>query len=349
MLLVAAMAVLSAAAAVVFGEICDRVAVPQGVRRGFALVLAALALAGVGVVWSSEGPPWQVADRAWQRFTAPPKQSETNVTSRLFDLSSTCRVDLWRVSVDQFEANPLKGDGAGSFAAVWFQERPITLYSREGHSLYAETLGELGLVGLALLVAALAVPLAAAVRRRRDPLVAVALAPYAAFLAHAGVDWDWELAGVTLVALLAGAALVVTARGDMAARVALGAALRPPVRHRRARGALRLPRPRLRAAAAGADRKPPGPLAGRARRGEHRRPLRPLVVGRPAAAGPRGARTRAGRRRRGPTSVGRSTEEPERLRALGRLRRSPPRQGGGRRPRACGRPQSARSAAAGAA
>ncbi len=212
--LVVAMAVLSAVAAVVFGEVGDRVAVPRGARRAFALALAVLALAGVAVAWSSEGPPWKVADRAWQRFSAPPKETGANVTSRLFDLSSTGRVDLWRVSVDQFETDRLKGGGAGSFKAVWFQNRPNTLYSQEGHSLYTETLGELGIVGLALLVAFLAAPLAAAVRRRRDPLVAVALAPYAAFLAHAGVDWDWELAGITLVALLAGAALVVTARGD---------------------------------------------------------------------------------------------------------------------------------------
>ena len=41
-----------------------------------------------------------------------------------------------------------------------------------------------------------------------------ALATYAAFLAHATVDWDWELAGVTLVALTAAAALVIVARGD---------------------------------------------------------------------------------------------------------------------------------------
>jgi Flp pilus assembly protein TadD len=40
-----------------------------------------------------------------------------------------------------------------------------------------------------------------------------AAATYAAFLAHAAVDWDWELAGVTLVALMAAVALVVAARG----------------------------------------------------------------------------------------------------------------------------------------
>jgi hypothetical protein len=60
----------------------------------------------------------------------------------------------------------------------------------------------------------LAVPLIAAVRARRHPFAAPALGVYAAFLVHAGVDWDFELAGVTLVALLAAGALVVLARGE---------------------------------------------------------------------------------------------------------------------------------------
>ena len=41
-----------------------------------------------------------------------------------------------------------------------------------------------------------------------------ALAAFAAWTAHAAVDWDWELTGVTLVALLSGAALVASARDD---------------------------------------------------------------------------------------------------------------------------------------
>ncbi|HYT50946.1 MAG TPA: hypothetical protein VEL10_01935 [Gaiellaceae bacterium] len=41
---------------------------------------------------------------------------------------------------------------------------------RDAHSLYVETLAELGPIGLALLSAALVVPLVAAVRARRHPL-----------------------------------------------------------------------------------------------------------------------------------------------------------------------------------
>jgi hypothetical protein len=175
--------------------------------------LAALAVAGAAVLWSSHGAPWRVADRVWDQFTSPPKESGSDVTDRLFDFSANGRIELWRTSWHAFEADPVTGSGAGSFAATWFRERPGTLFfSREGHGLYTETLGELGLVGLVLLVSALAVPLLAAVRRRREPVVVAALGAYAAFLAHAGVDWDWELAGVTLVALLAGTSLVVSAR-----------------------------------------------------------------------------------------------------------------------------------------
>lgn len=212
-LLVVGMALVSATAAVVLGEVGDRVAIPRGARTGFSVLLAALAVAGVGVLWSSEGAPWRVANRVWGQFTAPPKATGADVTERLFDLSANGRIELWRVSWHAFEADPVAGSGAGSFAATWFRERPGTLFfSREGHGLYTETLGELGLVGLLLLAVALAVPLVAAVRRRRDPWMVAALATYAAFLAHAGVDWDWELAGVTLVAILAGVALVVSAR-----------------------------------------------------------------------------------------------------------------------------------------
>jgi hypothetical protein len=38
------------------------------------------------------------------------------------------------------------------------------------------------------------------------------LAAYSAFLVHAGVDWDWELSGVTLTALLVGSLGIVAAR-----------------------------------------------------------------------------------------------------------------------------------------
>ncbi len=83
---------------------------------------------------------------------------------------------------------------------------------RDAHSLYLETLAELGTVGLALLVLALGAPLVAAVRARGRPGVAVAAGAYGAFLLGAAADWDWEIASVTLAALLVGVALLAWAR-----------------------------------------------------------------------------------------------------------------------------------------
>ena len=83
-----------------------------------------------------------------------------------------------------------------------------------------------------LLLAALALPLVAAVRMRRHPFVPVAAAAYAVYLVHAVADWDWELAGVTLAAVLCGLACLLAAREEasrrrspFALRAGLGAAV----------------------------------------------------------------------------------------------------------------------------
>jgi hypothetical protein len=76
----------------------------------------------------------------------------------------------------------------------------------DAHSLYLETLAELGLVGLGLLALALAPPLLAAFRGASGGAGAAAAGGYVAFLFHAGVDWDWEMPAVTVAGLLCGAA-----------------------------------------------------------------------------------------------------------------------------------------------
>lgn len=177
------------------------------------MILAGIAVAAITIV-AVYGTPWALAHRAADSFTSRPSATGLDQTGRLFDLSSNGRVEHWRVSIDQFREHPLVGDGGGSYTAAWNLRRPYEGVVRDAHSLYVEVLGELGVVGLALLVLALGVPLVAAVRARQQPLVTGAFATYAAFLAHAAVDWDWELAGVTLVALIAAVAVVVSARGD---------------------------------------------------------------------------------------------------------------------------------------
>jgi hypothetical protein len=41
---------------------------------------------------------------------------------------------------------------------------------------------------------------------------------YVAFVLHAAIDWDWQMGGLTITALLCGGALVVAARPEPAAR-----------------------------------------------------------------------------------------------------------------------------------
>jgi O-antigen ligase len=124
------------------------------------------------------------------------------------------RPHYWHVALYDYGAHPVLGSGAATFGDYfWRKHRPSHGFSRVAHSLYLETLAELGPFGLALLAAALLVPLAA-LRGRQKPLVAAAGGAYVAFLAHAAIDWDWQVAALTTAGFLcAGVVLVGTRRG----------------------------------------------------------------------------------------------------------------------------------------
>jgi hypothetical protein len=121
------------------------------------------------------------------------------------------RVQYWHAAWVVYRAHPLLGSGPGSFAVEWLRYRTVPTGTRNAHSLYLETLAELGPLGLVLLVATLAVPLVAAVKRRSS-VTATACAAYVAFLAHAALDWDWQMPVVTGAALICGAAVVACGR-----------------------------------------------------------------------------------------------------------------------------------------
>jgi hypothetical protein len=123
--------------------------------------------------------------------------------SRLVSAQSN-RYEYWRVAVDEFADSPLKGGGAGSFRTDWLRERTIDETVRDAHSLYVETASELGLVGLIALIAFVAGIVAMA---RRSPEAAGAIGALAVYAIHAGLDWDWELPALTLVALTLAARL----------------------------------------------------------------------------------------------------------------------------------------------
>ena len=117
------------------------------------------------------------------------------------------RVHYWRVAWHAFRAHPLAGGGAGTFDVEWFRYRDVARTVRDAHNLYLGTLAELGVVGLVLLVALLALPLVCA-RHDRDALGVALFASYCGFLVHAAFEWDWKFPLVTGCGLAFGSALV---------------------------------------------------------------------------------------------------------------------------------------------
>ena len=171
--------------------------VPRRARQGFAglLVVFALACAAGGV--AHYGSPVSRAHHLYRSLTAPPPTvaPTSSLNNRLLSASLNGRQYLWRVALDQFDAHPIAGGGAGTYGSYWLAHRTCSLYVVNAHSLYLETLAEEGIVGLAALLLLLAPALVAAIRFRASPEVTVASGAYVAYLVHAAVDWDWQVSG----------------------------------------------------------------------------------------------------------------------------------------------------------
>jgi O-Antigen ligase len=122
----------------------------------------------------------------------------------------TNRYRYWEVAISTWADSPIRGVGSGGFEVEWRKQRDRVDKSGDAHSLYLETLAELGVIGFLFLLAFLAGTAAAVVRLHRiAPGPATALAGgMAAWAVHAGLDWDWEMPAVTLPALALGAAAI---------------------------------------------------------------------------------------------------------------------------------------------
>jgi hypothetical protein len=134
--------------------------------------------------------------------------------SRLGSASSN-RADYWRVAWQAAGERPVGGLGPGGFGPAWLRERPYDEPAKDAHSLPLETLTELGLAGLALLLALLgSVAVAARDALRADAALAAGPAAVAAtWLVHACIDWDWEMPALTLVAVACAGALLSAPAG----------------------------------------------------------------------------------------------------------------------------------------
>jgi hypothetical protein len=132
--------------------------------------------------------------------TAAPRFGET--ATRLASTGSN-RYEYWKVALRTAVHHPFGGVGTGGFGTEWLEHRDIDDVVRDAHSLYLETLAELGIVGfllLALFVGGIGACALAAYRA--DPALAAGpVAALGAFALHTGIDWDWEMPALTLVAL----------------------------------------------------------------------------------------------------------------------------------------------------
>ena len=193
-----------------------KVALGPASRRALVLALALVCAAIVAAGLVRVGGPRAAVHRAYQAFNAPTPLVKTNASQRLFSLSGSNRTEYWRVAWREYEDHPWLGGGAGSYQRFWLRHRRNGLPVLDAHSLYLETLAELGPLGLVLLLGALAFPLGLVGAARRHPLAASAAGAYVAFLLHAAIDWDWEMTAVTVAALVCGVALLLAARGEEA-------------------------------------------------------------------------------------------------------------------------------------
>ena len=189
------------------------VTVPARVIRA----AAGLAVVAVVAVVVAEG-----AERFESFKEGPGDVTSAYTRSHLLSSGGGGRWQYWETAVDQFQAHPVLGDGAGSYQAWWAQHGSLAVFVRSAHSLFLEALGELGIAGLALIIAVFALGVAHGVRRTRaapsdDRAVFAGLtAALVAFVLGATIDWMWDLAAVGAVGVICLGLVVgpATAQGD---------------------------------------------------------------------------------------------------------------------------------------
>jgi hypothetical protein len=174
-------------------------------RIGYALagLAAAIFLLGFAAFVAKEGNPvtW-VRDQV--QVIAEPEAVVEGAEERLLSLQSE-RYREYQVSVGVFRDNPLKGTGAGTWSIHWTRERPREIQVKDGHSWLFETMAELGLVGTVLMLGFLVTFFIRGVsdlrflgRSRARELYGAIFVSCVAFALHSVIDWDWEMAVITL-------------------------------------------------------------------------------------------------------------------------------------------------------
>jgi len=213
----------------------ERMVVQPDARRAIGQLLVAglllAVVAGIGAVaLSDRGLGGTVSDR-WEELTDD-SATAAGGPSRLGTAASS-RSRYWRQALDVFEDDPVAGVGAGGFATAGLRFRETKNVTRHAHGYLAQTMADLGVIGLLVSLALALTWLIAAIRavgatprsrlgqllligrpERVDHMRAPAwtadrIAVTALFLAaiaygiQSALDWTWFTPGPTVMALVA--------------------------------------------------------------------------------------------------------------------------------------------------
>lgn len=143
-------------------------------------------------------------------FNTLPEEAQTGDDAGILSTSGSGRPQFWGTAIEAFADEPLRGVGAGGFAAYWNRNGSLGTPTRNAHSEPLELLAELGFAGFACFVALLSVIGVAAVGRARSPTggpAGAALGLLTAGLVGLMIDWTWEIPAITVPLLIVGAGL----------------------------------------------------------------------------------------------------------------------------------------------
>jgi hypothetical protein len=205
--------------------------------RGIVIALALVAVAGA----IAASHPIRQFD-AFKRSPAQPQSTPSSssfVGSHLLSATGSGRWQFWGSAIKEWEHHPVLGEGAGSYNAWWTKDAGFFYPSKYAHSLYLQSLGELGILGLVLTLGFAVVGIATGVRKSlkssgEERIAAAALTGvFAAFSVAAAFDWVWELTVVTVFALIALALLCSSSTTSPPLLHASSTGESPHVRYRR--------------------------------------------------------------------------------------------------------------------
>ncbi|KKL51437.1 hypothetical protein LCGC14_2295490, partial [marine sediment metagenome] len=210
-------------------------------RLGIAALatLAAVPVVALGALsFTERGAGGTISDRVAD-LTGRDVTTPENRPSRLTETASV-RSIYWERAADVWKAHPVGGAGAGAFAEAQLRFRMKPAQGKHAHGYMHQTLADLGLVGLAVSLAALVAWLLAvrntlALRRgriasgrewsaERTALTALTLVAVV-FGLHSALDWTWFVPAVAITGLFA--AGWVAGRGPLGAPATQGAV--PPL------------------------------------------------------------------------------------------------------------------------